>query len=356
LSAFSLARAGRWLLDSGIQEPSGGVARFYQALSEKNKAVSTEITGYATSALIYLFDVTGEEVYLDRARQTAEFLIEHAWDPELRTFPFERPSPSHESAHHSYFFDCGIIIRGLLAVWRVTREDRLLEVAIGASRGMIENFHTGADYHPILALPAKEPVPRGPQWSRSPGCYQLKAALAWWDVWEVAGDTLLRDAYLEMLCAALRSHATYVPGSSNQYVVMDRLHPYAYFLEGLTPMLDRPECAAAYACGIETIGRWLRQTESAFVRSDVYAQLLRARIYGGGVTPVDRGAAAAEAEALASFQAVSGDKRVDGGFYFGRRDGEMVPHVNPVSTVFALQALEMWRKNETSSACRQMLI
>ena len=260
MSAFSLLRAGRWLLDSGIQESSGGFARFYRAESEKNRAVSTEITGYATSALIYLFDVTGDEIFLARARQTANFLIEQAWDKQLRTFPFEHPSPAPESEHHAWFFDSGIIVRGLLAVWRKTRDERLLAIANEACHGMIEDFHSGEDFHPILALPEKEPLPRTQQWSRSPGCYQLKSALAWWDVSEVTGDAVLRDAYLEMLNFALRTHAAYLPGTSNQYIVMDRLHAYSYFLEGLTPVLDRPECASAYVCGLQTLSRWLRQT------------------------------------------------------------------------------------------------
>jgi hypothetical protein len=33
---------------------------------------------------------------------------------------------------------------------------------------------------------------------------------------------------------------------------------------------------------------------------------------------------------------------VNGGFYFGRKNGEWMPFVNPVSTVFASQALAMW--------------
>jgi hypothetical protein len=94
---FSLARAGRWFLNSGIQEPSGGVARFYRSEIGKNKAVSTEITGYTASTLVYLFHVTGDEEYLDRARKTAAFLADHGWNHALQTFPFEHPSPSADS-------------------------------------------------------------------------------------------------------------------------------------------------------------------------------------------------------------------------------------------------------------------
>ena len=86
-AVFSLTRAGRWFLESGIQEPSGGVARFYRSEIGKNKPVSTEITGYTASALIYLFEVTGDQIYLDRARQTARFLLHHAWDSTCGPFP-----------------------------------------------------------------------------------------------------------------------------------------------------------------------------------------------------------------------------------------------------------------------------
>jgi len=349
---FSLAKAGRWLLDSGIQTSSGGFARFYLSEIGRNKPVSTEITGYGASALVWLFEVTRDEEYLDRARRTARFLVECGWNSDLRTFPFEHPSPSAESAHHAYFFDCGIIIRGLIAVWRHTRDELLLNVARVAAHGMIADFHDGPPgYHPILELPSKQPVPRAPKWSRMPGCYQLKSALAWWELAGVTGDLTLRDTYLEMVQSALATHAEYLAAATDSYDAMDRLHPYCYFLEGLTPMLERPECHKVYLEGICSTARYLRQIAPSFARSDVYAQLLRARLNAGAGNCAS---AAEEAEALAGFQAVSEDPRIDGGFFFGRHEGEMSPHVNPVSTVFALQALEMWRKQlEGLPPCRQ---
>ena len=118
---------------------------------------------------------------------------------------------------------------------------------------------------------------------------------------------------------------------------MDRLHAACYFLEALSPLLDRPECAETYRFMMSRISHYLREISPDFARSDVYAQLLRARIYAASVIPVDKALACEEASALAEFQ------RPDGGFWFGRRDGQFVPHVNPVSTAFAMQALEVWR-------------
>jgi hypothetical protein len=357
-STYSLARAGRWLLDSGIQEPSGGVARYYRSDIGQNKAVSTEITGYTASALVYLFQITCDQRFLDGARKAAAFLVDHAWDSSLGTFPFEHPSPSGESRHQTYFFDCGIIIRSLAAVWRETQEARLLDVAHCAARGMVKDFHTGRDYHPILDLPAKEPLERTDQWSRTSGCYQLKAALAWFEVAELTGDDTLRAAYLEMVDYAVSVHNCFPEGAITAHRRMDRLHAYAYFLEGLTPVLDRADCVEAYRTALPEVSRHLRELAPSFVRSDVYAQLLRGRIYGARLVPVDLAAAAEEANTLAEFQAASPDIRIDGGFVFGRRDGEMSPHINPVSTAFALQALEMWRGYQAGNAppCRRILI
>jgi len=109
-------------------------------------------------------------------------------------------------------------------------------------------------------------------------------------------------------------------------------------------VLDRGDCVRAYAWGVAAVARHLREICHSFVRSDVYAQLLRVRIHGArALKKLDACAAAEEAVALEDFQAVSEDPRINGGFLFGRRDGELSPHVNPVSTAFALQALEMWR-------------
>lgn len=358
MSCYSLAGAGRWLLDSGIQENCGGFSRYYQSDNDRNKPVSTEITGYVAAGLIYLFEVTGDNAYLDRAIQTAGFLIFHAWDPELGVFPYEYPSPSPVSRHRAYFFDSGIIVRGLLAVWRHSRQPELLDCATRAAHGMIADFRDGREYRPILDLPAKTAAARAGSWSQVPGCYQLKAALAWWEVAEVTGDKALQDAYLAMLDDALATYAHYLPGAANEYEIMDRLHAASYFLEGMLPQLKRAECAAAYREGIETISCWLRRIAPSFSRSDVYAQLLRARLYGADAIGIDTAAAEEEAEALARFQVSSGNPRVDGGFLFGRRDGILSPHVNPVSTVFALQSLEMWRNFQSRGElpCGKMLI
>lgn len=341
LSAMTdtLVRAGRWFLSSGIQEQNGGVARFYRADLGSNRAISTEITGYTASALMYLHSVTGEAAYLDRARQTARFLALDAWDASLRNIPFEY-GPGAESM--LYFFDCGIVARGLLAVWRETREQALLDRAVEIAHAMIRDFDNGSEIHPILTLPDKTPLARDWRWSRNPGCYQLKSAMAWRYLADITGESEFAEAFDRHLARSLADYTAYLPGNPQPERVMDRLHPFLYFLESLLPCIDDERCALALADGIAQVGRYLREIASQFARSDVYAQLLRVRLWAASTLPLDREAAREEARALACFQLSSEAARVEGGFAFGSRGGEIIPHINPVSTAFAVQALHLW--------------
>ncbi|MGH9658923.1 MAG: hypothetical protein ACRD96_10300, partial [Bryobacteraceae bacterium] len=309
--------------------PGGGVARYYRADLAQNVPVSTEITGYAVSGFVEFEERTGDARYLDAASRAARFLA-GAWDRSGEAFPFElSPQPA------AYFFDTGIVIRGLLRLWRRTEDNEWLDLAARAGLALARDFRDGEGrWHPILDLRTKAPAPRDARWSRSPGCYQLKSALAWNDLFLGTGDSRFCGWYEEALRDALRTHETFLPGAPEEERVMDRLHAYCYFLEGLLPRLDRDECAAAAREGIERVAGHLRQIGTRFARSDVYAQLARMRLLTGQDADED-------ARRLAAFQARSDDPRVDGGFHFARRGDGLVPHINPVSTVFAVQALEM---------------
>jgi len=335
-------RAGHWFLASGIQYPAGGVARYYRADAEHNRAISTEITGYSISALLYLETLTGNPRYRDRALAAARFLVRDAWQPLLNAMPFETDPPVL-----AYFFDCGIVVRGLLAAWRASGVQEFLDCAIAVGRAMARDFRVADGWHPILDLPAKTPAGRDPaSWSRSPGCYQLKSAMAWWDLHLAAGDMAFSLLYRESVERALANHASFLPDPAGRLKTMDRLHAYLYFLEGLMPMVAESGCAQALSTGIRQVSRLLDEIAPEFARADVYAQLLRIRILAdaAGAEPLDRDAAAAEAQSLPEFQAASADPRIDGGFRFGRRNGEWLPHINPVSTAFAIEALDLWER------------
>ena len=309
------------------------MARYYRPDVERNEPISTEITGYTASAYAYLFQKTGKPEFYERALLTADFLTDLAWNRELKIFPFEYPGLTP-----AYFFDCGIIARGLLAVWRISGERRYLDAATAGGEAMRRDFDAGVDFHPILELPSKKPMARDGRWSRSSGCYQLKAAMAWRELADATGHEGYGRAFERMLQFARAEQGTFLESETDENRVMDRLHAYSYYLEALVSIgQDVRE-------GVERAAKRLREIAPRFVRADVHAQLLRVRLLSGAGLEC----AECHAAALAKFQAVDEeprDRRIAGGFYFGERAGKLLPYVNPVTTIFAMQALEMWREH-----------
>jgi hypothetical protein len=333
-----LDHAGRWFLQSGIQEADGGVARYRRTDLHKNAPVSTEITGYAVSTLVYLYERTSQDRYRDAAVKAAHYLTRVAWDESSFTFPFELGSDK------AYFFDIGIIIRGLLAAHRMTGEAEFHDVAHRAALSLAFDFLGEGVFHPIISLPEKQPLLHEPQWSREPGCYQLKAALAWHDL----GDPQADRVFESVVAYALATHEAFLPGTPDPEKVMDRLHAYGYFLEALLAVQERPEVRKALAEGIGRTANYLREISPRFERSDVCAQLLRVRLIAHhlGAVPLDETAAREEVFRLRAYQFEDTDPALDGGFWFGRKGGELLPYSNPVSTAFGLQALALWQDHE----------
>jgi hypothetical protein len=251
--------------------------------------------------------------------------------------PFEVDPPGNSL---SYFFDAGIIARGLFALWRATGDAEYREVAVEVARSMQRDFRGERGYFPVLELPGKQPRSGNGRWSREPGCYQLKAAMAWLE----SGERELVEAYDSMLESFLADHSRFLDNGEDRESTMDRLHAYCYFLEGLLPRASLPDCAEALRNGIGLVRSLLVEIAPRFERSDVCAQLLRIRLYCAalGVVPLDAQAAEDEAARIRAYQYRDRDPRLDGGFCFGRRGSEMTPFANPVSTAFAVQALEMW--------------
>lgn len=338
-----LQRAGQWFLRSGIQEPEGGVARYHHIAECRNARVSTEITGYAVSALLELHHRTADAAYLDAAVRAADLLCQ-AWNPACQAMPFEWSPTGQLPEHHSYFFDNGIIVRALVRLWRATANQRYLDIAVLCGESMSRDFVTAEDIHPILILPGKEPLARDPRWSRSSDCYQLKSALGWLDLAEATGNRLFEADFETALDRALRTHSAFLENEPDRQRRMDRLHAYSYFLEALLACSGRPAVRQALAEGIQRTASTLRDIRGEFERSDVNGQLLRVRLWADalGAVPLDSAAASEEAAWAAAYQMDSEEPRLDGGFNFGRRNGAPCDYSNPVSTAFCLQALALW--------------
>src|SRR5206468_3201392 len=95
-----------------------------------------------------------------------------------------------------------------------------------------------------------------------------------------------------VLEASLATFRDFLPGHADRLKVMDRLHAFCYFLEGMLPHAHDARCAAALAEGIPIVADHLRAIAPDFARSDVFAQLLRVRLFAdwAGAVSLDRAA------------------------------------------------------------------
>lgn len=159
----------------------------------------------------------------------------------------------------------------------------------------------------------------------------MKSALAWL---ESEGRPLF-DTALEY---SLATHESFLACDCPREKMMDRLHAYCYFLEALLFVIDREVAKNALVWGIDRVAGLLREISPEFERSDVCAQLLRVRLIADhlAAVPLEETAAEEEAGRAAAYQHESG------GYWFGRKRGGMLPFLNPVSTAFCMQALDLW--------------
>ena len=341
--------AWQWLSRSGIQNESGGVARFYRADIQEYRDVSTQSTAFFISTFLRLGDYSQDSAPYEALR-AGGFLLDRAFHRSKELFAHEVCDEDNSPSAFAYFFDCTIIIRSLVDLWKATKEPAYIECAERCGFAL-QNLMSRMDgsFFAVYDFARDQPLDDGETWSTQPEVYQLKASLALQELTDATGlpEFVAMSDTLRRWC--LKRHESFVPDFGDSEERMSQLHAYCYFLEGLLQEASQDmDCSRALQWGILRVENLMEEIGPEFQRSDVLAQLLRLRFYADtfGVLEIDRATVESEVAALIEFQQQSSDPRVDGGFAFARRGAELVHHINPLSTVLALQALTMWESAE----------
>jgi hypothetical protein len=263
-------KAIAWL--DRVTEPDGGVRRWIDMSTGELGTISTEITGYAAHLFAWLALVTGEEIYLERARLHAAWIWQLYRDNDFEFLPFEPGSDL------TYFFDCGIAVRGLQAT---------------GGREYSAAAHEVAECN----LDWRRVTPKPGWWSSEPGTHQFKALLA------------MPKPYPNAVLGE-----RFKPAG-------ELMHPMSYTAEALFLSGDKK---MAFTQTLD-----IRPWEHSLMRCDALAQIIR-------LTIALDGKAYPNIKALEAFQ----DPET-GGFWFAKKDGEFVPHLSTHVAIFAIQAMVM---------------
>jgi hypothetical protein len=339
----------RWLLTSGVQDESGGVARDYLVDEHSYGSLATAATGFYISAMLKANE-SSEPEPIEHAKRAGRFLVERAFDSNLELFLVEVGPEGSEPRLEARFLDCCIAARALLHLWQATGEHVFLDHAERCGVALRTRMsRVDGSFFPLLDLQNDQPSAGTGSWAVKAEVYQLKSALAFLELSDATGNREFNTSTEKMLSWCLKTYEGFVRPDDDPEKVVDQLHAYCYFLEGLLPIASEDMKASnALQRGVLEVENRMREIAGGYQRCDVVAQLLRLRLYADriGIMELDAGEAEKEALLIEQFQHQSTDPKVDGGFAFARRNGQAMPQVNPATTAVALQALAMWEQAE----------
>lgn len=360
-----------WLVNSGIQiksdnqEISGGVASWHDEKTRTKPYLYSEITGYALTLLTWLYSQDRDNRYLECARNAAQWLMQpHIRDKFQRGYRCLMPleESSFDYKHDKvYTFDCGIILNGLVNLFRVTQDERYLEEAMSAGDWLIrETQNLDGSVRPVFDLAKSEWLTNDEEWSMCSGPFHCKIGIGLVNLFEATGELRYRMA-TERLC----DYAMGLQLPDGRFVTSlanngTNMHAHAYAAEGLWAvgtLLDRQD----YLQSSKDATQWLFRMQLPdgrvprhfynskpvyHVRVDVLLQALRlAKLHArcGELSELPPGGLEKLTEVILKYRAEqNGSLSVRGAFYFGNSSkGHAILHVNTWVTLFAIQTFKL---------------
>jgi hypothetical protein len=237
-TALLLEGATHWLLHSGIQHPpgdpklSGGVHAWYEPHTETYAFLYPEVTGYAITTLLFLNSVNRNQLFLERAKAAASWLLERAMEP--RSGAVLCRFDGTQWLERQCTFDNAVCLNALVNLYRETKDEAYLRAAFRIADWLFTVMRRpdGSFYakcHPRT----QTPVNPGGKWSLISGTFLVKVAVGLTNLAEASEEKQYRKA-VESLCAwgiAQQEPDGRFPTAESRRETF--LHPHCYTAEGL---------------------------------------------------------------------------------------------------------------------------
>jgi hypothetical protein len=359
--------ANKWLLNSGIQNddgPSrGGFNSWFDLERQDYSYVYSEITGYGITSLLYLSRYFGKEFYMEKALSAYKWLSETAMDKSggvrTRDYLIDMDDSEHYSFNSGniYTFDNGMVLYGLVNLYRKTAIESILRSAVRIADFLIDNIRKkDGSFFAVYNSDTGEKIDVTDKWSTQTGSYHSKLALGFIDLYDVTKDGKYKNIVISLCEGALKFQDDSGRFITNCGDNSTHLHPHLYSAEGLLyagdyfgmeRFIDSARKAVNWVLSsIKDDGGVPKKfTGTEFVpyyRSDILAQTLRLGSIFFGMGKSGEGGQEVLSKlrkCLVRFQYNRGNRQ-DGGFYYGfTLDGNKKDHLNSWCTMFALQAL-----------------
>jgi len=367
-----LNKAINWLTRSGIVngDPSqsdtfGSVNSYFDTARRVYAYAYSEITGYALTTFSYLYHLYRDEIFLELANNASKWLKEKAfenrlggclcrYDHNVRDFMPRRVCS----------FDNGMILNGLVSVYRITRDPDLIELARKIADWLVCDMQNEDGTFNVRYVYTRD-RPRisntYDKWSSQSGAFLCKIAIGLLNLYDISGEQLYKEAAIRSGDAALKFQRNDGRFITNLLQEHTHLHPHSYACEGLLALgnyLHNREYIESAMRGVEWSLRIMNPSYgfpslysphkiSRQERNDINAQVIRllilSKLNGGGTAGLR---VTKCVENMLQFQMLSSDRRIDGAFKYGfdEEKGIEAPHPNSWVTMFSVQALLMYER------------
>jgi uncharacterized protein YyaL (SSP411 family) len=358
-------RAVEWILSSGIHNLNnrprvhGAINSWYDCGVKIYPYAYSEVAGYAIKLFLYLYSITHEDRFLQRAELTADWISNYAQEPDTPEIKFRFYYHLDDfSPKHAYAFDTGIVLGGFAQLYATTRNGHYLYTAKELAHWLQQvmqledgSFCCVYDMEDRIRLNSPD------VWSKQPGPYHTK----------IAASMLLASLVAKEpgFAESARRHCEWVvaqqePDGRFLSRPLDRstlTHAHCYACEGLLSVglrLGETRLVESAVKGIEWLlanqrddgGIPAEYKEGAFLgymRTDALAQTLRlvwTAVRSGVLEDWHLSQAASMLKRLLELQCGGTVRAENGGFYYlTQGDGSVQRHLNSWVTMFSIQAL-----------------
>lgn len=233
----NLMRIENWMKFSGIQNVTeknmfGGVHAWYDLDHEKFAFLYSEITGYAVTWYISKYVDTNEHVWLQKAVNAANWLIEQALDENLGGVLCRHDGDKWRPLICA--FDNGMCLNGLCNIYKCTKEEKYLNAAEKIADNLIHKLgKTDGSYFSKLNVESNIVYDPGGKWSLISGPFLIKLSIGLLNLAEITNEKL----YLESATSLCNWGLNFQDDSGRFKTSPDSnetfLHPHCYAAEGL---------------------------------------------------------------------------------------------------------------------------
>lgn len=233
-----LADGNKWILKSGIQANSiknkGGYYAWINSRTKNYSYIYSEITGYLLTYNCFIYSEIKNKTNLKAAELAADWLINKSQKPfggfkclEL----VDKNLSIVDKSNFSYSFDNGVILNGLINLYKIKKKKKYLNSAIKCADWIIKCSNSNGLVKPLYDFKNKIFIENQKSWSMLSGSYHAKIAIGLFNIYSI----IKRKKYLKLAKKIINQSIKiqFRNGMFPSTKFHTNLHPHCYSAEGI---------------------------------------------------------------------------------------------------------------------------